>query len=84
MPRANPPKGGVITPERGSGQARIHHQRDRIAAGASPNEIAFRTGHTLVSVVLDRYGHLLPGTEDRVNDALDGLVRASTPAQRAR
>ena len=23
--------------------------------------------------VLDRYGHLLPGTEDRVNDALDRM-----------
>ncbi len=68
---------------------RIHDMRHTavalwIAAGASPNEIAARAGHTSVSVVLDRYGHLLPGTEERVNDALDALVRASTPAQRAR
>ena len=55
-----------------------------IAAGASPNEIASRAGHTSVSVVLDRYGRLLPGTEDRVNDALDELVRAAAPARRAR
>ena len=68
---------------------RIHDMRHTavalwIAAGASPNEIASRAGHTSVSVVLDRYGHLLPGTEDRVNDALDALARASSAAQRAR
>jgi integrase len=45
-----------------------------IAAGASPNEIAARAGHASVVTVLDRYGHLLPGTEDRVNTALDALA----------
>jgi len=45
-----------------------------IAAGASPKEIATRAGHTSVSFTLDRYGHLLPGTEERVNDALDALA----------
>jgi integrase len=45
-----------------------------IAAGASPKEIAARAGHTSVSVVLDRYGHLLPGSEDKVNAALDALA----------
>jgi integrase len=46
-----------------------------IAAGASAKEIATRAGHTSVSVVLDRYGHLLPGTEERVTDALDTFGR---------
>ena len=68
---------------------RIHDMRHTavalwIAAGASPNEIAARAGHTSVSVVLDRYGHLLPGSEDKVNDALDALVRSSASARRAR
>ena len=45
-----------------------------IAAGASPREIASRAGHTSVSIVLDRYGHLLPGSENRVNDELDRLA----------
>lgn len=45
-----------------------------IAAGASPLEVAQRAGHTSTSVVLDRYGHLLPGSEDRVTDALDQLA----------
>jgi len=51
-----------------------------IAAGASPKEIATRAGHTSVSFTLDRYGHLLPGTEQRVNDALDVLAGGDTAA----
>jgi hypothetical protein len=47
-----------------------------IAAGASPKEIANRAGHTSVVTVLDRYGHLLPGVEDRVTDALDAMAEA--------
>lgn len=35
-----------------------------IAAGANPKQIAVRAGHTSVSVVLDRYGHLLPQHDD--------------------
>lgn len=45
-----------------------------IAAGASPKEIAVRAGHTSVVTVLDRYGHLLPSTEDHVTDALDEMA----------
>ncbi len=45
-----------------------------IAAGATPNEVASRAGHSSVSVVLDRYGHLLPGSAERVNAALDALA----------
>lgn len=44
-----------------------------IAAGASPKEVAARAGHTSVVTVLDRYGHLLPGSEDKVNDALEAM-----------
>jgi integrase len=46
-----------------------------IAAGASPNEVAARAGHTSTVTVLDRYGHLLPGGEERVTDALDAMAR---------
>jgi integrase len=49
-----------------------------IAAGASPKEIAARAGHTSVVTVLDRYGHLLPGSEDKVNTALDAIAAAAT------
>lgn len=61
---------------------RIHDLRHTavafwIAAGASPKEIAARAGHASVVTVLDRYGHLLPGSEDRVNDALDAMADSS-------
>jgi integrase len=49
----------------------------RIAAGASPNEVAARAGHTSTVTVLDRYGHLLPGAGERVTDALDTMARAA-------
>jgi integrase len=45
-----------------------------IAAGASPKEIAARAGHSSVVTVLDRYGHLFPGSDDKVNDALDAMA----------
>jgi len=48
-----------------------------IAAGASPKEIAVWAGHSSVSSVLDRYGHLLPGQEARVVDALEVMFRAA-------
>lgn len=45
-----------------------------IASDATPNEIAKRAGHSSVAVVLDRYGHLFPGTEDAVNDRLEAMA----------
>ena len=44
------------------------------AAGASPREISARAGHSSVVTVLDRYGHLLPGSEVKVNEALDAMA----------
>ena len=44
-----------------------------IAAGANPKEIAAWAGHSSVSTILDVYGHLLPGTEEPVMDALDRM-----------
>ncbi len=50
-----------------------------MAAGANPKEVAARAGHTSVSFTLDRYGHLLPGSEQRLNDALDALAEGAQP-----
>ena len=51
-----------------------------MAAGANPKEVAARAGHTSVSFTLDRYGHLLPGSEQRLNDALDALAEGAQPS----
>jgi len=49
-----------------------------IAAGANPKQIATWAGHTSVSVVLDRYGHLFEGHEAVVLNRLDAFM-ASVP-----
>ena len=58
---------------------RIHDLRHTavalwIAAGANPKQIAVRAGHTSVSVVLDRYGHLFPEHDDALVAALEGTA----------
>jgi len=62
--------------EAGLTPLRIHDLRHTaislwIAAGANPKQIAVRAGHTSVSVVLDRYGHLFPQHEDALLQALE-------------
>jgi hypothetical protein len=61
---------------------RIHDLRHTavalwIAAGASPKEVAQRAGHTSVSFVLDRYGHLFPEADTTLRGRLDELFRSS-------
>jgi integrase len=63
----------------GKDELRIHDLRHTavslwIAAGASPKEIATWAGHTSVSVVLDRYGHLFEASAERVTSALDQMA----------
>lgn len=68
---------------------RIHDLRHTavtfwIAAGASPKEVATWAGHSSVATVFDRYGHLLPGQEDKVMDKLDSMhsdAESTAPAQ---
>jgi integrase len=55
---------------------RIHDLRHTavslwIAAGAGPKPVAVRAGHTSVSIVLDRYGHLYPHQDSMLVSALE-------------
>ena len=65
---------------------RIHDMRHTavalwIAAGANPKQIAAWAGHSSVSVVLDRYGHLFEGHEAAVLSRLDAFAECvSVPA----
>jgi integrase len=66
---------------------RIHDLRHTavalwIAAGASPKEVAARAGHTSVSFVLDRYGHLFPESDAALRDRLDELFVPATEQRR--
>ena len=63
---------------------RIHDLRHTavalwIAAGANPKQIAGWAGHTSVSIVLDRYGHLLEGHDVDVLARLDTLATRTRP-----
>jgi integrase len=62
---------------------RIHDLRHTavslwIADGANPKQIAVMAGHTSVSVVLDRYGHLYPQQDDELMDRLDRRIAQRT------
>jgi integrase len=55
---------------------RIHDLRHTavslwIADGANPKQVAAMAGHTSVSVVFDRYGHLYPHQEQELMDRLE-------------
>jgi integrase len=52
-----------------------------IAAGATPKQVATWAGHTSVSVVLDRYGHLFPGHEAPVLGRLDAIASRTRVAR---
>jgi hypothetical protein len=54
----------------------------RCPAGASPKEVAARAGHTSVSFVLDRYGHLFPESDAALRERLDVLFRSATEHRR--
>lgn len=61
---------------------RIHDLRHTavslwIAEGAHPKQVAALAGHTSVSVVLDRYGHLYPSQHD---DLIERMERRRKPA----
>ncbi|MFP5256092.1 MAG: tyrosine-type recombinase/integrase [Acidimicrobiia bacterium] len=67
----------------GLGGLRIHDLRHTavalwIAAGASPKQIATWAGHTSVSVVLDRYGHLYEGNDTDVLTRLDSFASVTS------
>jgi site-specific recombinase XerC len=48
-----------------------------IAEGAHARALMERMGHSSITVTLNTYGHLLPGLEQRLTDALDARGRAA-------
>jgi integrase len=55
-----------------------------IAAGVNAKALSTFMGHSSVTITLDRYGHLMPGSEDEAAGMLDAyLERASSDARRA-
>ncbi len=55
-----------------------------IAAGVNAKALSTYLGHANISITLDRYGHLMPGSEDEAAALLDAyLARASEHADEA-
>ncbi len=74
---SEPTETGLVFPGSGGGPLRAGSWRQRfwrpatIGAGATPNEVAGRAGHTSVSVVLDRYRHPFPAEIERTTAQLE-------------
>jgi len=66
-------------------EARHTYASLMIAAGVNAKALATFMGHASITVTLDRYGHLMPGSEDEAAGMLDRyLTGALTGAQLAR
>jgi len=66
---------------------RFHHLRHSfasslISAGCSVKAVQVALGHASAAVTLDVYGHLWPGDEDRIRDAVDGIFGATEDSRR--
>jgi hypothetical protein len=53
-----------------------------IAENTHPRAMMERLGHSSVTVTLNTYGHLMPGLEERVTEALDRTYRAAAKGSR--
>ncbi len=47
-----------------------------IAAGVNAKALSTFCGHANISITLDRYGHLMPGSEEEAAALLDAYVSA--------
>ena len=47
-----------------------------IAAGVNPKALSTFMGHANISITLDRYGHLMPGSEAEAAGLLDAYLNA--------
>ncbi len=47
-----------------------------IAAGANPKALSAVMGHASIEITFNRYGHLMPGSEDHVGELLEGWLAA--------
>jgi integrase len=55
-----------------------------IAAGVNAKALSTYMGHANISITLDRYGHLMPGSEDEAAGLLDAYLAASLEQQASR
>jgi len=76
---SRPSSASLCPPRLGSTTSRHSYAAMLIAQGAHPRAIMERMGHSTITVTLDTYGHLFPKLDAALDDALDGMYRASGP-----
>jgi integrase len=76
-------RAAAYTPEARAGLERITFHECRhsfaslmIAAGVNAKALSTYMGHANISITLDRYGHLMPGSEDEAAGLLDAYLTA--------
>jgi integrase len=47
-----------------------------VAAGVNAKALSTYMGHANISIMLDRYGHVMPGNEEEAAGLLDALLHA--------
>jgi len=52
-----------------------------IAAGVNAKALSTYLGHSSITITLDRYGHLMPGSEDEAVALVDAYLERSTGAE---
>jgi integrase len=52
-----------------------------IAAGVNAKALSSYLGHSSITITLDRYGHLMPGSEDEAVALVDDYLERSTGAE---
>jgi integrase len=52
-----------------------------IAAGVNAKALSTYLGHASISITLDRYGHLMPGSEDEAVALVDDYIERATGAK---
>jgi integrase len=45
-----------------------------LAAGENPKVVSERLGHTKVAFTLDRYGHVMPGMQEKASEKLEAIL----------
>lgn len=53
-----------------------------IAAGVNAKALSTYMGHATISITLDRYGHLMPGSEDEAAEMLEEYLARNAPQSR--
>lgn len=52
-----------------------------IAAGVNAKALSTYMGHASITITLDRYGHLFPGSEDEAAQLLDAYLERETDSR---